>query len=136
MFDDVKTPHTDQLAESGWPVRNGLQVQLDQDQPRLISPSGCWSANDFPTVSITAAFKTDEPRALLLWKPFDSEADTSNPVAFNIVPDGKMRTYTIKLKGKPGYEGSIQQFILQPSKRGSASHFITLQKFELIPAND
>ncbi|MDA0347194.1 MAG: hypothetical protein O3C43_08670 [Verrucomicrobia bacterium] len=123
-------------SDSGWPVRAGLQVKLDQDQPRLISPLGCWNADDYPAISITAAFKTDEQRAYLQWMPFDPEAESPKSIAFKIVPDGKLRTYTIELKGKPGYEGAIRQFILLPSKRGSAGHSMTLQKFELVPAND
>ena len=122
-------------SDSGWPVRNGLQVKLDQDQPRLISPLGCWHADDYSTVSITAAFKTDEPRAFLYWESFDPDADTPGPVAFKIVPDGKLRTYTIQLKGKSGYKGVIRRFILQPSKVGSAGNALTLQNFELVPAN-
>jgi hypothetical protein len=122
-------------SDSGWPVRDGLQVKLDQDQPRLLSPLGCWNADDYPAISITAAFKTDEPRAFLQWKQFDPEARSPKSVAFKIVPDGKLGTYKIKLKGKPGYEGVVGQFILQPSKRGGGDNFITLRKFELVPAN-
>ncbi len=118
-------------SDSGWPVRDGLRVKLDQDNPRLVSPLGCWNANEFPAISITAAFRTKEKRAFLQWKPFDPEAETPNPIAFKIIPDGKLRVYTVELKGKPGYEGTIRQYILLPSERGETGNSIILRKFEL-----
>lgn len=121
-------------TDSGWPVSDGLHVKLDQDKPRLLSPLGCWEASDFAAISITAAFNTDEPRAFLQWKSVGAESVTAARVAFEIIPDGKVRTYIVELKGKSGYDGAIQQFMLLPSKRGGEGNFLNLRKFELIAA--
>jgi len=119
--------------DSGWPIEESLHVALEQDKPALLSPENCWLASDYDTIEITAAFKTDEKVAHLQFKPFAPDASMPKAISFKVIPDGKERVYKIKLKGKPGYKGAIQQFILHPSKQGAPGNYIELRKVELIP---
>jgi hypothetical protein len=120
-------------TDTGWPIQDGLHIQLDQDDPQIISPLGCWNLNDYESIEITAAFITKENEAMLQYIPFDADHPTPQPLTFSIVPDGNVRTYTLPVKGTSKYTGIIREFRLLPQKKGALDSRIHLQKIRLLP---
>ncbi len=114
--------------DTGWPIQGALTLLLDQSNPQVLSPIGCWQAKEIDYVEITAAFSSTGNQAKLNVLPMDESA-SPNMVSFRINPDGKMRTYKVKLN-RANTPESIKQFVLLPSRKGSESS-IQLKRVKL-----
>jgi len=120
-------------SDSGWPMKGLWHVNLNRDGPRIISPGGCWQADEYSTIEINAAFNTGEPAAYIRFFPFTEDGRTpGTSVSFNVINDSKMHTYRVKLSNAPGYLGAIGQFSLQPCKNGKKGQFVKVQSIKLI----
>ncbi|WP_020468584.1 hypothetical protein [Zavarzinella formosa] len=118
--------------DSGWPIQNGLAVELSKEDPQLISPTFCVPAADVPMFRLAAAFKGKEPKAQLFWatheKPGFAEARS---LTFLLNPDGEYRDYAIKLAGHPEWKGTITDLRFDPTPSGAERTSIKIKSMAL-----
>lgn len=120
-------------SDSGWPMKGLWHVNLDRDNPQIISPRCCFQADEYSTIEITAAFNTGEPAAYVRFSPFSEGGESSGAsIRFDVINDSKMHTYRVKLSDDPKYRGAIGQFILQPCKKGRKGQFVKIQSIKLV----
>lgn len=106
--------------DTGWPIRGQLHVRLDRDDPQLIGPAGCWSADRAHLLAIDAAFKTHSPNLQVFWRKFgEPGVSEKNSLRWDrVIPDGEFRTYTIDLAKSPNYSGTIAGLRIDPEPSG------------------
>jgi len=102
-------------SDSGWPVKEELDVRIGAEQAMVSGPADFWRADEVKKIRIRAALTSDTASCKLLWKTtkngeFD-EAERSRPV--RMVGDGKYRVYEIDLSASPAYQGGISQIALK-----------------------
>ena len=115
-------------SDTGWPIRGQLEVQLEGNHPQLLGPAGFWQAEDAPRLFIQAACKVSQPRARIFWSRWDNPAfSESQSVNFEMIPDGKFRTYEVKLAASPEYRGSITGLRFDPVPAGKPGEFIRIK---------
>lgn len=112
--------------DDGWPLDGAWKVTLDGADSRLVGPSAFWSTDALPVVYVKAAFDTGRDRATLRWEGFGGEG--GGAVAFDVVPDGVMRTYRVELAGAEGYGGTATRLVLQPGSDGAAGRSVTVAR--------
>ncbi|RRB04443.1 hypothetical protein [Larkinella rosea] len=123
-------------TDSGWPIKNELNIPLDKGSFLLIGPGELWQAADMPKVYIRAAFKTDATQARLRWQaPNDPEFIAERLVDFPIIGDGEYRTYEIDMTKVPAWKGSIIKLGLEPAlgEKGGAGKFAKIQSISSKP---
>ena len=106
-------------ADAGWPIKGHLQLDLGKPGIAAISPPVLWHAKEAPVLFIEAAFKTERKEGMVAWTNY--EADGHNPafkgenqLRFDIIGDGKLRTYQIDLKSAPTYLGALSYLMVKP----------------------
>lgn len=130
---------SDGAGLQGWTVGDGLGDPLIMTAGvsyALLQPTGTlWSptlinisANNYPYLQVEMATTADDCGRI----GFAVDGQTSfNPVqsiAFNIVPDGQMRTYTITMSDHPSWQGDIARLQISPScGAGSGTRFTLAQ---------
>jgi len=115
-----------------------------------VSPKTFWRAEEAPTLSLRAEFKTSARSAQLLLQPYDrldagdwaqwgaEKAGRPKPappviVPFEIEGDGRVRDVEIHLSANPQYRGAMTQVRLRlPGGTGAA----TIHAVELKPASE
>ena len=136
------------VTDAGWPIKDGLRVNLGPRNATLVSPKTFWRAKEAPTLLLRAEFKTSATTAQLLLQPYDrldagdwaqwgpDKARRPKPappvvVPFEIDGDGGVRDMEIDLSGNPRCRGAMTQIKLRlPSGTGTA----TILAVELKPA--
>ena len=107
--------HYQNATDSGWPVKDVLHVQLEKDDPQLISPLTFWKASDAPYLVIDAAFHTKQKQATIMWQPHGQNGFASAHLAsFNIVADGESHRHIIHLATDPAYQGGMVRLRFDP----------------------
>lgn len=106
-------------ADAGWPIKGYLQLDLAKDGIAAISPPTVWNAVDAPGLHIHAAFNTSQKKAVIAWTKYNSDNHNpayspENQVQFDIIGDGKFRTYTIDLAATSSYAGALSYLMLKP----------------------
>ncbi|MBW1811807.1 MAG: hypothetical protein JRJ87_26705, partial [Deltaproteobacteria bacterium] len=120
-------------SDRGWPIKGKWSIWLEKNNPQIIGPEGCWDADKYPVMEITAAFRTNEPTANIEFLPFDNgKKSVSKHVSFKVINDGKMHTYRVNLSDSPDYRGAIVKFSLLPCKKSGAGQFVKLKKIRLL----
>lgn len=128
----------ERTTDQGWPVRDGLRVDLIASGHALLSsPKTFWRAEQAPTVTLRASFKTAGETATLLLQLYDDFAagdwaqwgeeraerpKPARPIAipFAINGDGKTRDIEIDLSAHPQYRGGFTQLkLLLPQSEGN-----------------
>ncbi len=117
-------------SDAGWPINHGLAVQLNQNNPQIISPLGCWQIENYQAIEITAAFESTGQHAKIKLIQFSDTGLFPVQIPFKSIPDGKMRTYTVSLD-KSSTTGAFQQFVLLPTSKGSKNGSILLKRIRL-----
>jgi len=125
-------------TDAGWPIKDGLRVDLGPGNATLVSPKTSWRAEDAPTLSLRAGFTTTAKSAELLLQPYDRldagdwaqwgpehgrRPKPAPPVVvdFEIEGDGRVRNLEIDLSANPKYRGAMTQIRLRfPGGPGSA----------------
>jgi hypothetical protein len=117
-------------TDRGWPIKNELDIPLDNGSFLLVGPGEMWQATDMPKVYVRAAIKTDATQARLRWRvPTDSEFLAGNVVDFPIIGDGEYRTYEIDMTKVPAWKGTIVKLGFEPAlgEKGGAGKFAKIQ---------
>ena len=121
--------HYQNASDSGFPIQNELNIQLNKDNPMLISPWFCMDANSVKTITLRAAFKTSETTAQLIWTKHGSgDFVAGDSISIPVTSDGVMRDYKISLKGTEAWQGVITRLALKPCTQGGNDKWIKLQK--------
>lgn len=115
-------------CDQGYPIRERLRLQLDQDDPQLYSPEGCWPAAEVPTLYVRAAFRTTNRTAELFWETTDQAGfPAEQSLKFDIIPDGQLRTYAIPLSKSPAYRGTIRRLRFDPVETAKPGETLELE---------
>lgn len=114
--------------DAGYRLNGGIHLKMEGDDPRMYGPEGCWEATEAPTIFIRAAYRTRNKTAQLFWqtaaKPGFSEEQS---IRFPIEPDGKFRTYEVRLSSAAAYRGTIRQLRFDPVESGGAGESVDVQ---------
>lgn len=106
-------------ADTGWPIKDELNIQLTGRQPHILSPEFFHSAAQIKELRLQAAFLTGNTNATLFWRKLKQNEFPVNQFSqFHVIPDGKFRDYSIPLAACPNFTGSIIQFRLDPQSKG------------------
>ncbi|RAK02394.1 hypothetical protein LX87_00514 [Larkinella arboricola] len=103
-------------VDRGWPIKNELDIPLDNGNLLMMGPGEMWQAADMPKVYIRAAFKTDATHARLRWtEPNDPEFLPERIFDFPITGDGQYRTYELDMTKVPAWRGTIVKLGFEPA---------------------
>ncbi len=115
-------------VDMGWPVRNELNVLLEQDDPQLHGPVGFWQAADAGTLVIHATSHCVTADARVFWRtPDDAEFAERKSKGFTLISDGNSHSYRIELSESPVWKGAIVQLRLDPVASGGKGEWIRIQ---------
>lgn len=124
--------HYHNAADTGWPVKEHLHVQLEQDDPQLISPYLCWQASEAPYLVIEAAFHTTQKQSVLMWQPHgESGFSSAHQTLFPIVADGEFHRHVVHLAALPTYRGAIIRLRLDPVNHAEPGAWMKLRTVKL-----
>ncbi len=114
--------------DTGWPVQGGWTILLDSEDAVIEGPDAFWDAAAMPKIAVRAAFDTGQASTTLRWHRFNADGSSaSSELAFDVIPDGVMRTYLIDLAASPEYRGPIQRISLFPKAAPSSSRRVTIE---------
>jgi hypothetical protein len=120
--------HYSNAADTGWPIRDELNVQLEGNDPQLIGPAEFWQAKDAPKLRIEAACRMRRPQAAIFWKRHDDDRFTENKSrVFSLKSDGEYRVYEIDLSKSPDYRGAITGLRFDPTPGGTKGDWIKIR---------
>lgn len=117
-------------VDRGWPIKNELDIPLDNGSFLMLGPREMWQATDMPKVYIRAAFKTDATHARLRWTaPNDPEFLPERVFDFPITGDGEYRTYELDMTKVPAWTGTMTQLGFEPAlgEKGGAGKWAKIQ---------
>jgi hypothetical protein len=114
--------------DGGFPQKDRWRLKIEQDDPQMFGPEGCWQAKDAAILFIRAAFRTTNKSAELFWERTDRPGfRTDQSVRFAIVPDGKFRTYEVDLSSAPTYRGTIRRLRFDPVEAGQPGETVDVE---------
>ena len=98
---------TAQTTDTGWPVKNGLNVKLAANAA-IVSPHVAWNAADAGELVFSARYTTQARQGKVVLRRFgQSNFDETVSYNFAINADGKEHQYRIPLRQLPAYSGSF-----------------------------
>lgn len=125
--------HYRNAFDTGWPIREGLHVRLEKEDPQLISPYTFWNAEDAPVLEIECAFKTKAKTAVVFWQRHGEKVPGSKDfVQFSLIPDGEFHRYRINLSESEGYRGGIVRLRFDPVGKGAEGESIWVRSIRLV----
>jgi hypothetical protein len=103
----------------------------------MVSPVSFWQAAKAPKLYITAAFKTKATHAHIMWRTGgpNGKGFASNAIAFEIIGNGKYRTYVINMSDSPKYKGVITQLRFDPVPNGAKGDFVKVRSIAFTRAD-
>lgn len=120
--------HYRNATDHGWPIKGHLHAILEQDDPQLISPYIFVRAEDTPTLTIEAAFKTRHRSATVYWQRFGRSAPAAtDTVSFPIQSDEQFRRYEVDLSSAEGYRGGITRIRFDPIPSGAQGDWVKVR---------
>ena len=120
--------HCVNTKDNGWPISDSLDVNLDAEDPQILSPFTFWNAKNAPTVTIDCAWKTDSRSAVLYWQRHGATTIAPNDfVRFPIKSDGRFHRYEIKLSESARYRGAMIRLRFDPGEQGGAGDFVRIR---------
>jgi hypothetical protein len=125
--------HYQNATDHGWPIREHLNIRLDQDDPQLISPYTFWLAEEAPFLIIEAAFKSLHRTATLFWQSHNQSAPgKDSTLTFPIEPDGDFHRYVIRLADSPAYRGPMIRLRLDPVPVGIPGDWVKVKSIRFV----
>ena len=100
------------------------------------SPHTLWKADDAPIVYINAAYKTKQTKARIRWTNYSVDNafhrfDIEKSTEFDIIGDGRFRTYTVDVGAVSGYRGALSYLMFQPVLKGEEGAWIKIKRIWL-----
>lgn len=129
----VDGPGKDPPTDAGWPIKGYIELDLAKGGIAAISPPTLWWADDAPFVHINAAFMTSQKNSTIGWthyRPGDPnpEFGAENCVEFDVIGDGKFRTYTINLSSESDYTGALSYLMFKPVSKGEQGGWVKVKR--------
>lgn len=113
--------------DAGWPLQGAVRVHLNQNDPQMIGPEQWWPAASVPKLNLRAAFHTHQHRAELFWAVLGKDGfSAERSISFEIIPDGKMHTYTVDPAAIPSYTGTITGLRFDPVPAGEKGDYVDI----------
>jgi hypothetical protein len=114
--------------DAGQPAKDRLKLLVEQDDPQMYGPEGCWKASAVPRLFVRAAYRTRNTTAELFWETADKPGfHTDQSIKFTIEPDGKMRTYSLDLSACKTYRGTIRRLRFDPVETGRPGETVEIE---------
>jgi hypothetical protein len=121
-------------TDTGWPIDGELKVLVEGNDPQMHGPPGFWQAKDAPKLYIEAAYETSDTHAQVFWARADAPGlSEEKSVHFDIVADGKYRTYEVDLSASPEYRGAITGLRFDPVGAGKPGEFVRVKSISFQP---
>ncbi len=125
------------VADEGMPLSGAWRLHLEQNDPQLFGPESSWQAKDVPVIYIRAAYKTKQRSGTIFWETASrSGFPVEQSVKFEVIPDGKMRSYRVDLSTSPKYRGEIRRLRFDPVDTGHPGDLVELESFSPSPRRD
>jgi hypothetical protein len=122
-------------VDAGWPIRGGVRVKMEHDDPQMIGPAGLWSAANAPKLYIRGALRSaggGPQMAQVFWSRFDAPGfSQACSVTFPMIGDGRERTYDLDLAQSPAYHGEITRLRFDPEPAGHPGDEIVVRSIRL-----
>ena len=120
------------MSDQGWPVKGGLKLNLNADDPQMISPHVLWEAEKAPRLVIEAAFKTSHKQAVIYWQKLGEAAPgKEDHVMLPILGDGQWRRYEARLGDSAAYRGAMVRLRFDPVPRGEPGDWAEIKSIRL-----
>ena len=120
--------HYRNSSDQGWPVKGHLRMNLDQKDPKLISPYVLVQAEEAKFLIIEAAFKTSHRTATLFWQRHgEASPGKEDVINFPIDNDEQFRRYIIDLSAAPSYRGGISRLRFDPVPNGKLGDWMKVK---------
>jgi hypothetical protein len=114
--------------DTGFPVKDCWRLKVEEDNPQMFGPEGCWQAKDAPTIFVRAACRTTNKTAELFWETAEKPGFRSEQSKrFAITPDGDFHTYEVDLSNCPTYRGKIRRLRFDPVEAGEAGETVGVE---------
>ncbi len=120
-------------TDAGWPIKGYIQLDLGKHGMSAISPPRLWKAEDALVLHISAAFMTSQKKSLIAWTKY--RTDNHNPsfsaenhLGFDIIGDGKFRTYTIDLTSAGSYTGALSYLMFKPIRKPEKGGWVKVKR--------
>lgn len=118
--------------DRGWPINGQLEVQLEKNDPQLVSPVAFWHANKDHLLIINAAFKTRHEQAIVFWRRLgEDKFSESTMISFPVIPDSEFHSYTVPLGKSSSYQGTIIQLRFDPVPDGSSNNWVRIKSIAI-----
>ncbi len=120
--------------DSGWPVRDGLNIRPSGPSPQVLSPLFFVRAEDAPKVLIEAAFDAGTTNATIFWRKLGDHVFTAKQsMQFTVRPGGKNQRVEVNLGSSPEYRGAILQMRLGLFQTDQTNSTVRLKSFRFAP---
>jgi hypothetical protein len=94
--------------DTGWPVREMLDIMPGHDRFSLVGPDISFEADDVSRLELSAAMETGSGSFAFLWNRVSGSGRLPpDSVVVDILPGGGFRTYRVDLAGREGFAGLI-----------------------------
>ena len=145
-------------TDQGFPLNGEWRIKFGERKAQLRSGIRCWRAEDAPELTFKAAFTGKEPLRLRFywsslddgnladsarngaadlstaWKQLGDESyDDSRSIGLQLIPDGKLHTYRMRLQDSPKYRGLIMGLAIQPADMPGPGDEMAIQSIQLAP---
>ncbi len=127
--------HYANATDAGWPISGNLHVELDRNDPQLISPMTFWRAEDAPILIIECALRSKQHNATIMWQKLEESAfGKESSVSFSVEGDGEFHEHRIKLSDCPDYRAAMTRLRFDPVGGGGAGDWIKIKSIRLASA--
>ena len=125
-----------QGTDAGWPIQGFIELDLAKKGITAVSPPTLWQAGDAPVLHIEAAFKAEQKKAAVAWTAYDGKNqspnfDPKNHLQFDIIGDGRLRTYKVELSSAESYQGPMSYLFLRPSLAPEEGGWVKIKRIRL-----
>lgn len=120
-------------TDAGWPIDGALRVRLNETDPQLIGPEQWWDARKAPFLYVRGAWHTRQLGAEVFWSTPGRSFEAGRRLTFGVLPDGRFRTYRIRLARSRQYTGTITGLRLDPADAPDVGGFVDISCISTTP---
>jgi hypothetical protein len=106
---------------SGWPVQGRIRLGLAGADPQWLGPHRFWKAEQAPCLIVEGAFRMEGKYVTVFWQRLGEKGPgPKDHMRFEVVGDGQMRRYVVRLGDAESYKGGMVRLRLDPGEGGEA----------------
>lgn len=125
--------HYQHASDTGWPVKDHLQMSLEQEDPQLISPMTFWHAQEAPFLVIDAAFHTQQKHGVVMCQRHGAHDYAKGAsVSFPLIADGAFHRHVIPLTQAADYQGGMLRLRIDPVSRAEPGAWMKIRQIQLV----